>query len=76
MFAIVAGLVFSIAFILALGTMVVMFALYRDKMIAALLFEPIPETAPVYNIAIRRPRMQMSSQRRQASMPVGIFAAA
>lgn len=57
MFAIVAGLVFSIALLLAIGTILGMFALYHDKMVAALLFQPIPKEAAVYQLRIRRPRM-------------------
>lgn len=56
MFAIVAGLVFSIALLLAIGTIFAMFALYHDKMVAALLLQPIPKEVPVYRLRIR-PRM-------------------
>lgn len=56
MFTFVAATLFSAAFLLAAGTIVWMFALYRDKMVAALLFEPIPQEAPVYHIQIKRPR--------------------
>jgi hypothetical protein len=57
MFTIVAATVFFAAFLLAAGTIVAMFALYRDKMVAALLFEPIPQEAPVYRLRISRRRM-------------------
>lgn len=57
MFAIAAGLVFSIAFLLATGTIGAMLMLYHDKMVAALLFQPIPQNPPVYRLHIRRPRM-------------------
>jgi hypothetical protein len=63
MFAIVAGLVFSIALLLAIGTILAMFALYHDKMVAALLFQPIPKEAPVYQLRIRRPRMSAVERR-------------
>ncbi len=57
MFAIIAGLVFSIAFLLAVGTIGAMLMLYHDKMVAALLFQPIPQNPPVYQLRIRRARM-------------------
>lgn len=63
MFALVAGLVFSIALLLAIGTILAMFALYHDKMVAALLFQPIPKEAPVYQLRIRRPRMGATEPR-------------
>ncbi|MDI1295741.1 MAG: hypothetical protein PSY12_07620 [bacterium] len=56
MFTIVAATIFSAAFLLALGTMGWMFMLYREKMVAALLFQPIPQTPAVYHVRIRRPR--------------------
>jgi hypothetical protein len=70
MFALVAGLVFSIALLLAVGTILAMFALYHDKMVAALLFEPIPKEAPVYKLHIRRPRMAVVERRTMRSAPV------
>ncbi|MEJ7925570.1 hypothetical protein WG908_02225 [Sphingobium sp. AN641] len=73
MFAIVAGLVFSAAFILAAFVIVMMLAAYRDKMIAALLFEPIPQTAPVYTLRVRRPRMVPAL--RPIARPSGALAA-
>lgn len=42
-FSQIAALIFLSAFALAGWTIVNMFAAYRDKMIAALLFEPIPQ---------------------------------
>jgi len=56
MFTVIAATVFLAAFLLAAGTIVGMFALYRDKMVAALLFEPIPQEAPVYRLRISRRR--------------------
>ncbi|AMK19359.1 hypothetical protein [Sphingobium sp. MI1205] len=43
----IAALVFTSAFGLAAWTIVSMFAAYRHKMVAALLFEPIPRDAPI-----------------------------
>lgn len=57
MFAIVAAITFSVAFLLAVGTIGWMFALYHEKMTAALLFKPIPVTPPVYHLRITRPRV-------------------
>ncbi|WP_416464566.1 hypothetical protein [Sphingomonas sp. VDB2] len=56
MFTLVAATLFSAAFLLAMGTIVWMFAHYHDKMVAALQFEPIPHNPPVYHLRIRRPR--------------------
>lgn len=63
MFAIIAGLVFSTAFLLAAGTIAAMFSLYRDKMIAALLFQPIAEVPLVYDVQISRRRVKSASRR-------------
>lgn len=57
MFTIVAASVFFAAFLLAAGTVIGMFALYRDKMVAALLFEPIPQETPVYRLRVSRRRV-------------------
>ena len=67
MFTIVAATIFSAAFLLAIGTIAWMFALYHQKMAAALLFEPIPQTAPVYHIRITRNRGRQSA--RAATQP-------
>lgn len=56
MFAILAILIFSGAFFLAVATIAWMFAHYHEKMIAALRFEPIPQAAPVYQLRIIRRR--------------------
>ncbi len=63
MFALVAATLFSGAFLLAIGTIAWMFALYHDKMVAALQFEPIPQSPPVYHIRIRRPRVAQPAPR-------------
>ena len=57
MFTLVAATLFSAAFLLAAGTIAWMFAAYHDKMVAALLFQPIPQTPQVYHIRINRPRV-------------------
>lgn len=43
----IAALVFASTFLLAGWTIATMFAAYRDKMVAALLFEPIPRDTPI-----------------------------
>lgn len=74
MFTIVAATVFSAAFLLAAGTIIWMFALYHEKMAAALLFEPIPQTAPVYHIRIRRTRVDQPARTVAKPLP-GLIAA-
>ena len=56
MFTFVAATLFSAAFLMAVGTIIWMVA-YHDKMVAALLFQPIPQTPQVYHIRINRPRV-------------------
>lgn len=53
----VAAFLFFASFLLAAGTIGWMFLTYHDKMIAALLFEPIPQTPTIYHIRVRRPRV-------------------
>lgn len=57
MFTLLAGLVFSLSFLFALGVIVLMFDAYRDRIAAALLFEPMPREPVAYRIVIRRPRV-------------------
>lgn len=73
MFTIVAATLFSAAFLLAIGTMAWMFLAYRDKMVAALLFEPIPQRDVVYHIRVRRPRVGLAPRKADASY--GVLAA-
>lgn len=75
MFAIVAGLVFSIALVLAIGTIVGMFSLYHDKMAAALLFQPMPKEVATYQLRIRRPRMAPVGRRAVRLAPAHLSAA-
>lgn len=75
MFTLVAAILFSAAFLLAIGTIAWMFALYHDKMIAALQFEPIPQNPPVYHLRIRRPRVTRRHRLASASLPAGALAA-
>lgn len=60
MFTLVAATVFLVAFLLAASTILSMLALYRDKMIAALAFEPIPHEPPIYRLRISRRRAEPS----------------
>lgn len=69
MFAVIAAITFSAAFLLAIGTIAWMFALYHDKMAAALLFRPIPDAPPAYHVRIARPRVVRQATRRPADAP-------
>lgn len=75
MFTFVAVTLFSLAFLMAVGTIAWMFLHYHDKMVAALLFRPIPQDAPVYHVRIRRPRVVPSARRATPSLSTGILAA-
>ncbi|MET0370041.1 MAG: hypothetical protein ABW039_01550 [Sphingobium sp.] len=76
MFTLIAAVIFSTAALLALGTIGWMFALYRDKMIAALQFQPMPDLPPVYELRIRRPRVfRDNGQARLSVQPRGLIAA-
>lgn len=75
MFTIVAATVFFAAFLLAAGVIVGMFALYHEKMVAALLFEPIPRQPPVYHLRISRRRVHPSRALVPAAAPSGALAA-
>lgn len=74
MFTLVAATVFFAAFLLAASTIVGMLALYRDKMVAALLFEPIPQQPPVYHLRISRCRVPASRPLAPIASPVRAFA--
>jgi hypothetical protein len=75
MFTLVAATLFSGAFLLAMGTIVWMFAHYHDKMVAALQFEPIPHNPPVYHLRIRRPRGPQPTRRTASALPGNALAA-
>jgi hypothetical protein len=74
MFTVVAATLFSAAFLLAIGTMAWMVLAYRDKMVAALLFEPIPQRDVVYHIRVSRPRVGLAPRKPDASFG-GVLAA-
>ena len=74
MFTMIAATIFFAAFLLAAATIIGMFALYRDKMIAALLFEPIPHEPPVYRLRVSRRRA--TPRDRSALRPVTMGAIA
>lgn len=74
MFTLLAGLIFSLSFLFALGVIVLMFDAYRDRIAAALLFEPMPREPVAYRIVIRRPRV--SAQRRFIVPPRSVAFAA
>lgn len=75
MFAMIAATIFFAAFLLATATILGMFALYRDKMIAALLFEPIPREAPVYRLRVSRRRAAPRGSSGMRPVPASAFAA-
>ncbi|RYM07395.1 hypothetical protein EWH12_19245 [Sphingobium cupriresistens] len=75
MFTLIAATLFSAAFLLAMGTIMWMFAHYHDKMVAALQFEPIPHNPPVYHLRIRRPRPRAAQPTRRTALPLGAMAA-
>ncbi len=75
MFTLVAAVVFFGSFLLAAATIVGMFALYHDKMVAALLFEPIPRDVPVYRLKISRRRVPAEQRPMSAAFPVGALTA-
>jgi hypothetical protein len=75
MFATFAVIIFSAAFLLAVGTIAWMFALYHEKMVAALTFEPIPAEPPVYHLRINRPRASGVSARKIAPTRGAVLAA-
>jgi hypothetical protein len=75
MFTFVAVTLFSLAFMMAIGTIAWMFLHYHDKMVAALLFQPIPQDAPVYHVRIRRPRAAPPVRHATLPLPTGVLAA-
>lgn len=74
MFGIIAAVLFVGAAVLAIGTMVFMFRAYQDKMIAALLFQPMPEPQPVYHVEVMRRRVRPAP--RSQGFPAGAALAA
>ncbi|MGK2911406.1 MAG: hypothetical protein ACSLE1_16640 [Sphingobium sp.] len=58
MFELISELVLVSGFAVAIGVIAWMFAQYRDKIIAALVLEPMPQTVKVYHVRISRPRVR------------------
>ena len=50
MFALTAAAIFFVAIVLSGATIVWMFSSYRDKIIAAVLYHPIPKDEPAYRM--------------------------
>lgn len=75
MFTLVAATLFFAAFAFAIGTMGWMFLAYRDKIIAALAFEPIPQKPVVYHVRIRRPRSDRAPRGASRSFAANALAA-
>lgn len=74
MFTLLAGLVFSLSFLFALGVIVLMFDAYRDRIAAALLFEPMPREPVAYRVVIRRPRVAARRRPHAPARPVAFAA--
>lgn len=75
MFTIVAAIIFFGSTLLAIGTMLWMFAAYHDKMVAALLFQPIPQEPRVYYIRTSRRRVAPEPRQTPRSFSPATFAA-
>lgn len=58
MFELISELVLVSGFAVAIGVIAWMFAQYRDKIVAALVLEPMPETVRVYHVRVSRPRVR------------------
>jgi len=58
MFGLISELVLVAGFALAIGVIAWMFTQYQDKIVAALVLEPMPDTVKVYHVTIRRPRVR------------------
>ena len=58
MFGLISELVLVVGFAIAIGVIAWMFSQYRDKIIAALVLEPMPQMVRVYHVNISRPRVR------------------
>lgn len=58
MFGFISELVLVTGFATAIGVIAWMFMQYRDKIVAALVLEPMPQTVRVYHVKISRPRVR------------------
>lgn len=58
MFGMIAAFVFVTGFGFAIGVIAWMFAHYQQKIVAALLIEPMPQAVRVYNVRITRARVR------------------
>lgn len=56
MFGVISAFVFVTAFSLAFGTIAYMLHAYKEKMVAALLMQPIPQIEPETRILVQRRR--------------------
>ncbi len=74
MFATIAAFVFASGFALAVGVIAWMLTHYRDKMVAALLVEPMPQTVRVYHVNITRRRAQPVGATRPSPMRTALAA--
>ncbi|RVT42434.1 hypothetical protein ENE74_07600 [Sphingobium algorifonticola] len=74
MFATVAALVFALGFALAIGVIAWMFTHYSEKIVAALLVEPMPQTVRVYHVSITRRRATPANATRPSPMRTALAA--
>ena len=58
MFGLISTLVLGLSFTLAITVIAWMFLQYREKIVAALLIEPMPQTVRVYEVRVSRPRVR------------------
>ena len=58
MFGLVSSLVFGLSFSLAITVIAWMVIQYREKIVAALLIEPMPTAVRVYEVRVSRPRVR------------------
>ncbi|MDF0541039.1 hypothetical protein PX699_01690 [Sphingobium sp. H39-3-25] len=74
MFSVISAFVFVTAFSLAVGTIAYMLHAYKEKMIAALLVEPIPHKVRETHVAVQRfrggPASTPAPMRRRQRLPM------
>lgn len=58
MFGLISTLVLGLSFTLAITVIAWMLLQYQEKIVAALLIEPMPQTVRVYEVRVSRPRVR------------------
>jgi hypothetical protein len=74
MFMLASFLVFTAAFLLAIGTIGYMLLAYHDKMVAALTFQPMPTERPAIRVQVRRRRVARPAIRPTAELARAVAA--